>query len=376
MTGAARDRATVILTAAIFGLTYGLCGPLVALRLSGAGLSETVIGLNAAMHAVGVLLIAPVLPGLVARFGLTRTALAALGVSAAALALFPAAPALWLWFPLRLALGMAAESLFVISETWVNQISTEETRARSMAAYMASLSCGFALGPAILALSGSAGALPFLLGSLIALVAAALLSALRPKQVAMERPPPLDVRRVLSLAPAAVAASAANAALETAGLSLLSLYAMRLGWEERPATLLIVTLLAGAILLQPAIGWLGDHFDRRRLAAALAAASAVGAALWPLALRDLWLAHALLFFWGGAFVGVYTLAITVVGSRFKGADLVGVYAILSVAWGVGALLGPPMGGAAMEVSSLGLPSFAALVCAVLAVFLIRGRSVA
>ncbi|HWX49493.1 MAG TPA: MFS transporter [Roseomonas sp.] len=370
----ARDRVAIILTAAIFGLTYGLSAPLIALQLSDAGLAETLIGLNAAMHALGVLLIAPFLPGLTAWLGMGRTALLALVMAAAVLALFPAVPGLWLWFPLRLALGIASESLFVVSETWVNQITTEEVRARSMAAYTASLSLGFALGPVVLTFSGSAGAQPFLLGSLIALAAAALLLLMRPRPAAIERPPSMTPLRALRLAPLAIAATALNAALETAGLSFLALYAMGLGWTERPATLLISTLMTGAILLQLPIGWLGDRFDRRRLTLILAILSTVGAGLWPAVLATPWLTYPLLFLWGGAFVGIYTLMITLLGSRFQGGELVGLYAILSVSWGIGALLGPPLGGAAMQVATHGLPVFAAAGCAALAFFVAFSRS--
>ncbi len=50
----------VIAAAAIFGLTYGLSAPLIAVDLAARGAGEFLIGLNAAMHAVGVLSIAPV----------------------------------------------------------------------------------------------------------------------------------------------------------------------------------------------------------------------------------------------------------------------------------------------------------------------------
>jgi hypothetical protein len=45
----------VVGAAAVFGLTYGLSAPLIAQVLSKRGLGETVIGLNAAMYALGVL---------------------------------------------------------------------------------------------------------------------------------------------------------------------------------------------------------------------------------------------------------------------------------------------------------------------------------
>ena len=50
--------AAVIAAAAIFGVTYGLSAPLIALDLAARGFGEVTIGLNAAMHAVGVLVIA------------------------------------------------------------------------------------------------------------------------------------------------------------------------------------------------------------------------------------------------------------------------------------------------------------------------------
>ena len=85
--GTAAAQATVILTATIFGLTYGLSAPLIALNLAADGFDETAIGLNAAMHALGVLLIAPLLPRLAFRLGPRRLALCALMASAALLAL-------------------------------------------------------------------------------------------------------------------------------------------------------------------------------------------------------------------------------------------------------------------------------------------------
>jgi hypothetical protein len=64
-----------------------------------------------------------------------------------------------------------------------------------------------------------------------------------------------------------------------------------------------------------------------------------------------------------------------VGSRFQGTDLVGVYAVMGLAWGLGALVGPTLAGVAMGVNALfGLPGIIALGCAGFAVFLARSRS--
>ncbi|GGF77586.1 MFS transporter [Azorhizobium oxalatiphilum] len=361
------SRAAVILTAMMFGLTYSLSAPLIAIDLAQRGLGDGLIGANAAMHAVGVLITALLLPRLVAGLGPRRLILCSLVGSAAVLTAFPFMPAIWLWFVLRVLLGMSSEALFVLSETWINALSTEDTRARSMAIYTAALSVGLALGPSILSVLGTQGALPYLVGAGIALCAAVFILAPFVVAPTFEKPSIANPARYFVLAPIAISATVLNAAVETAGLSFLALYAMNLGWAEENATQLITVMMVGAIVLQLPIGWLGDKCDRRMLVIGCAVVAALGAALWPLALGNALFTYALLFVWGGAFVGIYTLTLTIVGSRFKGGDLVGIYAVMGLVWGGGALVGPLTAGFAMQATTHGLAIFAAAACALFAV---------
>lgn len=356
------SRIAVIATAAMFGLTYSLSAPLIAFRLLDAGLDETWIGVNAGMQAVGVLLIAPVLPLLVARLGVRRLILGALLLAAAVLVGFAASPANWLWFALRMLLGVSSETLFVLSETWTSHLSVEATRARSMATYMAGMSLGFAAGPLLLSVTGVSGAVPFLAGVAPLLIAALLVAAPRVVAPVLEPPAGASPFRYLRLAPVAMAATMLNAAVETSGLSFLALYAMSLGWPEHVATNLISALMVGAIALQLPIGWLGDRVDRQWLVCLLALLAAAGASIWPLVLGDPPLALLVVFLWGGVFVGIYTLMLTIVGSRFQGAELVGIYGVMGLLWGAGALAGPVLAGVAMDVTRHGLPLFVALAC--------------
>ncbi|MDQ0505086.1 MFS transporter [Xanthobacter agilis] len=367
-------RSAVIATAAVFGLTYSLSAPLVAFGLAQHGLSEALIGANAAMHAIGVLVTAMLLPRIVARLGARGVIIGSVILSALTLMAFPAMPAIWLWFPLRLLLGMAAEALFVTSETWINALSTESTRARAMAAYTAALSMGLALGPIILSLVGTSGLVPYALGAAICLTAAVFVASPQVPAPHFDEPTVDSPVHYLRLAPLALTATALNAAVETAGLSFLALYAIGLGWGVEDATRLMSVMMIGAIVLQLPIGWLGDTMDRRRLVIALAVASALGAAVWPFVLGHAVATYALLFVWGGAFVGIYTIMITIVGARFKGGDLVGIYAVSGLFWGFGALVGPLLSGVSMQFHVHGLAIFTALACAAFAAAAWRLRS--
>lgn len=371
--GRALTFVAVIGTATIFGLTYSLAAPLIALSLVARGGGEAAIGWNAAMYAIGVLAITPALPALTQRFGKRAMMVCALAASAAILATFPFVRAIWLWFPLRLGLGVGAEILFVLSETWTNDLSDDAIRGRVMATYTAALSLGYAGGPLILSVLGP-GPFAYGVGAAIAAIAIVPLANpwIAPPPVTEEASPnPLSYVR---LAPIAIATTLLNAAVETAGLSFIILYATHLGWSESQGARLLATLMFGAIVMQLPIGWLADRIDRRKLALGLAIVSALGALLWPTLLERSWLAFATVFVWGGLFVGIYTVMLTIVGSRFRGGTLVGIYAVMGLAWGIGALVGPPLAGLAMAGDArFGLPVFVALSCAAFAGFMIVRR---
>lgn len=143
-----------------------------------------------------------------------------------------------------------------------------------------------------------------------------------------------------------------------------------MGWTEQGGLQLVTTLMIGAIILQLPIGYLVDKLDRIRMAFVLATLATLGAFVWPCTLGLHWLAFAFIFVWSGLFVGIYTVMLTIVGSRFSGTDLVGIYSVMSIAWGGGALLGPTLAGSAMSLSpTLGLPF--AIGCGLFALSLLR-----
>ena len=102
--------------------------------------------------------------------------------------------------------------------------------------------------------------------------------------------------------------------------------------------------------------------------------AAATAFVWPWIFATPLLAYSLVFVWGGLFVGIYTVMLAIVGSRFEGRELVGVYAVMGSAWGIGALVGPLGVGIAMHISpSFGLPFAIGIACALFAVYAMLRR---
>ncbi|MBL5929664.1 MFS transporter [Lelliottia amnigena] len=362
---------SVIFSVTVFSLTYGLSSPLIAFKLLNAGMSESAIGVNAAMHAVGVFLIAPFLPALFRRYRPLTLIVVSLCAITVIFMLFGVV-SFPMWFLLRMGLGLFSEIIMVQTETWLNGSTVERARGKVLALYTAGMSLGFATGPLILAWTGSDGNLAFYVASVLAALAIVFIFTSGMPRVEGHEEKPETLGNSLKLAALPIMATVLNAAVEVLGMNFLSLYAIKLGWSESASALLISVLMFGAILLQLPIGWLADRVDRLKLMTTLAFIAAALAFVWPHILAFHLLSYVMLFIWGGIFVGIYTVAITWVGERFKGGQLAGIYAAMSVAWGAGALAGPLLGGFAMTFSLHGLPWLTGALCLVFALLSLSG----
>lgn len=362
---------SVIFSVTVFSLTYGLSSPLIAFKLLNAGMSESAIGVNAAMHAVGVFLIAPFLPALFRRYRPLTLIVVSLCAITVIFVLFGVV-SFPMWFLLRMGLGLFSEIIMVQTETWLNGSTVERARGKVLALYTAGMSLGFATGPLILAWTGSDGNLAFYVASVLAALAIVFIFTSGMPRVEGHEEKPDTLGNSLKLAALPIMATVLNAAVEVLGMNFLSLYAIKLGWSESASALLISVLMFGAILLQLPIGWLADRVDRLKLMTTLAFIAAALAFVWPHILAFHLLSYVMLFIWGGIFVGIYTVAITWVGERFKGGQLAGIYAAMSVAWGAGALAGPLLGGFAMTFSLHGLPWLTGALCLVFALLSLSG----
>lgn len=371
--------AVVVLLAGVFAISQGLTYPLLALVLERQGVSPSLIGLNTAMTPLGLLVSAPLLPVLARRLGPVRVALLSALAVALLLALLGATRSLWIWFPARFLLGFAIDGLYITCETWINQLAPPGRRGRILGLFSSVLALGFATGPFLVALLGSEGWGAFSVGIAIALVSAALVFLTRRRLPGLDGAEEGSLLGFLPLAPLLLLLVGAAAAFDQAALSLLPVYGLRQGLAEPLAAGAVGVLAIGNVLFQIPIGWLADAWSRRGTLLLLCALTVAGAGLLPLVVAQPWLLWPLLFVWGSAAYGVYTLALIQLGDRFSGAQLLAGNAAFALLWGFGGLAGPPLGGAAMDAAGPdGLPLVLGLLYAGLfvAVALRRGRRAA
>ena len=337
--------ATVALAVASFG--HGLTMPLLSLVLDHQGVDETLIGLNAGTYFIAVFAVAPLATRLLRARGPALLMLISILATVVLLALLRAFPNVWLWFPLRFALGMAASFLWIAGEAWVNHSATETHRGRIIAIFGIVVSGGFALGPLILSMTGTEGWAPFLVTIALLLVAAAVLAgALGSSPKLRGKTGPLA--RYVLLAPVAMFGYFVFAAGDAMLLTFLPIYAAGLGVGEVDAIRLLTVLAVGSMALQYPIGWLADRVSNYAIAAAMGAVLLAGSAALPWALPLPAISVVFMFFYGGALGALYTISLVLLGRQFRGADLSAASAMLAVMFCIGSFIWPSAGGAAMD----------------------------
>jgi MFS family permease len=360
----------------LFGISLSMSYPLFALMLERMGASGALIGVNTMAAAITMVVGAPVMPALLRRTGIGRLMTGAALVLAVAMLAIPLYQGFWYWTGLRLIYGFAGTVLFFASEYWIVAAAPEIGRGRIIAIYALCVSGGFALGPLILSLTGLDGIVPFAVASAVMLVGLVpilwgLSSA--PETGGEDAPSPFAALGVFVTDPGVVFAVVLFGTIEFGALALIAVWGVRSGLSEADAALLLSVFAFGAMLLQMPLGWAADRFDRRRVLAVAAAGSAIAPLAMIAAGASFWLMAAAAAFWGAISVGLYSVALTEIGARYRGSRLAVANAAIILAYGIGALISPVLFGLAMDAIPPNglLIATAALAFAYLILMLIR-----
>jgi MFS family permease len=131
-------------------------------------------------------------------------------------------------------------------------------------------------------------------------------------------------------------------------MALIAVWGVRSGLSEADAALLLAVFAFGAMVLQLPLGWAADRFDRRRILAIAAAGSVIAPLAMTAAGTSFWLTAVAAGVWGALSVGLYSVALTEIGARYRGDKLAIANAAIILAYGVGALISPVIIGFAMD----------------------------
>lgn len=332
-------------------VSNGLLTTLLTLRPSGLGFSDSAIGLMQSGYPVGSLLGCLIAPRLIMRVGHIRVfaALASIASGAALVHLVTFDP--WSWGAMRLITGFCFSGLYIVSESWLNGSSTNESRGSVLSIYFIVQTGGLTAGQLLLNLSSPEGILLFIVVSIL------ISFSLVPMLVSANTTPPYEVLERISvfelfrLSPMGLSGSFLNGISQTALYVALALYGKAIGLSTGSIGIMLGFMTVGGMLFQFPLGRLSDIVDRRLVivgAPALSIPVCIALALMENPADKLNLLYLLVVLLGGLTLPIYSVCMAHLNDHLKPAQVVAASGTLVLILAAGMTIGPSLGGMAIE----------------------------
>lgn len=361
--------------ALLFGITlmmigHGLQGTLLSLGTALAGFPTGLSGIVLSGYFLGLLAGSLTVRHLIARVGHVRVFAAMASIASTTILCHVLVIEPLSWLVLRLVTGYCFAGIYIVAESWLNASSSNETRGRLLAIYMALQTLGFSLGPLLLNIADPSGFEPFAYVSVM--VSLAVVPMLL---TAVPAPPPspparFGLRELYSTSPLGFVAIVGVGVTLGAVLSIGPLFGRTIGLEVLEITFLMAVLSVGGALFQWPFGRISDRIDRRKVLVVAAAGAAVWIVLAHVAGSDqLWLFYFSFLLFSGFTYPLYSLSVAHTNDFLRTEQMVAASSAILLANGIGASLGPSLAAFALDrFGPAGFVGFVAAVNLVIAVF--------
>ncbi|RFB04151.1 MFS transporter [Parvularcula marina] len=338
-----RSLIPLLLATALLLSANGMQNTILALRAIETGFSDLIVGLLYSFYFLGFIGGCRFAPGFIARVGHVRAFTAFASIASAATLAYSLFDYAGLWLPLRIVSGFCMASLYMILESWLNELSTNETRGRVLSAYRITDFTTVTLAQASVGLFNPLAFPVFIVMSIavsVSLVPVALTRVTQPDVPATAK---LDLKKLWKLSPLAAATAVGVGLSASAFWGLGPVFVTEAGYEKGTVGLFMAAIILGGAVAQWPFGMLSDKLDRRHVLIGCAIGGMVTALLLPLVAG---IGQTALIIAGAAF-GVFALpnfglAAAHANDHAEPGTYVQVNGGLLMLYGIAAVLGPTL----------------------------------
>lgn len=341
---------SLLLSIGILLFGNGLQGTLLVLRGTGENFTENIIGIIMSMYFIGFISGTFLCPYIIERVRHVRTFAIMAAICSSSTILMGLWVNPWVWCLVRFILGIAIVGIFMVTESWLNTQAANTNRGRLFSFYVL-VNLTFLAAGQFLILAGDIMSM-----KLFAIASALYSLSLVPVALTRIPEPPsitrvsLDLKGLYRISPLGFTGSLVSGFLNSLFWALGPLFAQLSGLNEFGIALFMsITIMGGALFLWP-IGYWSDRHDRY-LTIMLVSFMSVIASLFAIFVPTstyYWIAICMLIY-GGMMFSIYPLSVANTNDQPEAVDRVAISTNLLFLYGVGAVLGPLIGGYVMHL---------------------------
>jgi MFS family permease len=327
----------------------GLFGTLLGVRSERSGLPTIVSSLISASYYVGFLLGSVLTLGALGKVGHIRVYAALASVLSAAMIGVGVTDQAGVWVVLRLLTGVCTAGVYVVAESWLNDLANNENRGRLLAVYGVVTIAFFGLGQVMVSVFDPLLVAGFGVAAIATSLAVAPV-ALSEDAIApnLEEAEHVSLRELSQIVPTGMYSCLLVGIAHGALSGMAAIYATRVGLGAAQIGLFVALPSIGGVVLQWPISAASDDVDRRAVGVAAASGAAVVALLLMLGSPHRPMAFVLMGLLGGLSYPLYSIAGAYTNDWIEPEQLNAAASQLVKLYGLGAIAGPFVAGLAMS----------------------------
>jgi len=331
---------TLFMGLALLMVGNGLQGTLLGVRGSLEGYSASAMAYVMSAYFVGFLIGARITPGLIAKVGHVRVFAAFGSLISAAFILYAALPNPISWAILRLGVGICFCGVYVVTESWLNESATNETRGKALSLYLIVQMLGIIAAQMLLNLADPTDYTLFVVMSvLVSLAFLPILLSAAPAPV-FQAIKPMSLVALFRVSPLGMVGTFLTGGVFAGMFGMAAVYATERGMSAAETSFFVALIYLGGLLMQYPIGAISDRMDRRLLILCVTAVGAAGTLLAYPFTDTVAAVYVAGFVMGGVANPLYALLIAYTNDYLDHSDMAAGSGGMLFANGLGAASGP------------------------------------
>jgi len=307
-----------------------------------AGYSEFTIGVVASFGPLGLIFSGFFTTKLLKKFGFYKIIFIATSIQGFCIVIMleflnPINLAFWFFI-----LGMMGGLTWMTMDTWVNVVSNNSNRGKSIGIYNSSVTTGLAMGPLIVGLFGISDRGPLIICLLLIFLKIGVLISIK-KYVNQVSIPDQSTKMkfsIIFISPFIFLAIFFAGIEDSAFLSLFPAFMINDFFSEKQIGIYIFVGGIFGVLCQPFVGALSDHFNKRLLVFALLLAHVSWLILLKFSNSNEILIIIALMISGFASTSLYTVTLAYLGERINVSDIAFATSLFIIIYEIGEYIGP------------------------------------
>ncbi|MFT5506692.1 MAG: MFS family permease [Gammaproteobacteria bacterium] len=321
-------------------LANGLQGTLLGVRAGIEGFSTFSTGIMMSGYFIGIFIGSFVAPYLVSRVGHIRVFSALASLASISILFHGVYIDPYLWMAMRIVTGICFAGFYVVTESWLNDRASNETRGKVLSFYMVIITAGMGAGQFLLNLHSPSEIDLFILISVI--ISFGLIPILLTAKPAphFESSGKMSIFELYRASPLAVIGNCLTGMAHGTIFGLGAIYASAVLVDLEKISWFMACFLIGALVSLWPIGYLSDRLGRRLIMAMLSIVSIICCVLAVFVSKDNWTFYLVIIVLGSAAMPMYSICVAYANDRLEPHQIVAASGSLIMISGIGLCTGP------------------------------------